>query len=191
MKRAIPFPLPCLVLCCSHAQVTTLPVSADTVVTATFDLTKWSTFPQIPDSAKGHNGELLAAPNSPPCPLPVRADTATWLKGRTRFSSQYLRGISLWLPPDFRPYPYRDTMPPPEDTTRYWGHILGSWWRLSRSGATSMEEMAIWIGPHQGYPESSIGGAQSSRCPSLSVASIHRSARFLLRCSRCSLEVPA
>jgi len=158
MKRATLLLVSCLLLACSHGRVTTVPVSVDTTITATIDLTQSGTFPEIPDSTKGANGELLAATNAPRCTLIILPDTSTWSRATTVFASRYLQAVSLWLPPEFTPYQFQDTYAAPEDTTTtYWQHILGSWYGTFQS-RTSPESFAIWIGPRQGYPESGIWG---------------------------------
>jgi hypothetical protein len=157
MKRTKRVLISCLLFSCAQGRANRLPVPADTTITAEFDLTHSSTFPQLPDSARRATGDLLAAADAPSCALTVFADTVRWSWSTTAFPSHYLRAVSLWLPPDLTPFPYKDTSVT-EDSAVYWGHILGSWYGFHSSPDKLPVEFAMWIGPREGYPEASIGG---------------------------------
>jgi len=46
-----------------------------------------------------------------------------------------------------------------EDSDVYWGHILGAWSHLSTAPIRGSTHFTLWIGGTEGYPTSSIGGA--------------------------------
>jgi len=129
---------------------------------------KGGRFPQVSDSARIlPDGSVLAARDAPLCSLDSSIATA-WEEVLTPIETRHFKAVALRLPPGFRPTWYsrpRDlNEDDPEEVnagTDYWGHMLGAW-EVLEQGAFDLRHphFTIWIGPHEGYPTSSIGGAE-------------------------------
>ncbi len=169
MNRASPSFILAVMAGCSH-QGRPEHVAAPTAITFTFtaDSMPGGTFPQVSDSTRVlPHGGIRAASDAPLC-RDLQSPGDVWNEVQTPIKSRYFKAVALRLPPGFQPAWYShpralDEDDPEEfaDSTGHWGHMLGSWDRFEGRGPDSrFYGFTLWIGPEEGYPTSSVGGAE-------------------------------
>ena len=159
-----------LVAGCAHpVRPVQLPNRTDTTLVVMADSMLGGTFPQFTDSARARSrGSMLAAPDAPLCSLDLKSSTVGWEEVQTPIQSRYLKSVALRLPPGFKSAWYSHPRDPGEedseelaDSSKHWGHMLGSWDRFVEGPPyTRPEGFTVWIGPNEGYPSSYVGGAE-------------------------------
>ena len=126
-------------------------------------------FPQVSDSSRIlPDGSVRAAGDAPVCSLDLKSAASGWDEVHTPIETHYFTAIALRLPPDFKPSWFSHRRDPDEDDpeqanagTEYWGHMLGSWESVEEDAFDLRRpHFTIWIGPNEGYPTSSVGGAE-------------------------------
>ena len=168
MRASIVFVLTLAAGCSHRVNISEKLYPGDSLFFFVTDSTPGGTFPQITDSARvGPGGSIRAAPDSPPCSLDLKANTAGWDEVQTPIASRYFKAITLRLPPGFTSAWYSHPRDADEDdpeqradSSGYWGHMLGSWDRFEGKvpHLRFLSGFTIWIGPEEGYPTSYIGG---------------------------------
>lgn len=127
-------------------------------------------FPQVSGSSRIlPNGSVRAAGDAPLCSLDFTSITSGWDEVQTPIETRYFKAVALRLPPGFKPTWFSHRRDPDDDDpeeknadTEYWGHLLGSWESVEEGADDFLRRphFTIWIGPNEGYPTSSIGGAE-------------------------------
>jgi hypothetical protein len=138
------------------------PNLVDTTITFIASSSHSGLFPQVRDATRIlPGGGVRAALDAPACGLAEPTDTAEWPRVAPSVPSHHLRAVTLRLPSRFNPSPSFDVSEIHEDSTDYWGHILGTWDAFEgRYPNTRLADFAIWIGPNAGYPTAGISGDQ-------------------------------
>jgi hypothetical protein len=92
------------------------------------------------------SGSLLGDSSAGPCHPPT-VDTASWTRRSCPVPSSRVSGVTLLLPPVFRPAHLQLESEP----TPVLGHILGSW-HMEEIGGPPVRSVTIWLETHPGYP---------------------------------------
>src|SRR6266550_3277829 len=169
MRMSVGFLLPLATACSHQVRSAQLAHRTDTASVLVAESMPGGTFPQVNDPARVlSNSSIRATSDAPLCSLDLKSITVDWDEVQTPIESRYLRAVALRLPPGFTPAWYSHPRDPDEDdpeeladSTKNWGHMLGSWDQFYGSSAgVRPSGFTVWIGPEEGYPTSYVGGAE-------------------------------